>query len=729
MERFINFRAFLFIFIGAIVGVVFCFQSLLNNLALFIITAILILGLVAFVVFTKVYDKNKKFAFVNKFILCFLIGFIFYTGLSCVNFFSFNNKLPELENAQVFARVCSVSEKNNYTYLILEDLEIASLDTNNIQKVNGNFSLTVSYEDYLKITIGDKVRFKTSLTKNNLIENDKFNNYLYKNDIKYTAFINSEDIYVTSGGLKLDEKIQFKVKEILLNNLSYNNASIAYASIFGDKTLLDQDIYNAFSVSGTAHLLCVSGFHVGFLVSLLYLFFKLLKIKRKYIFVILLVLLPFYCYLCGFSPSVVRASIMSLVLCGANTFGHRYDSLSALSFAGCIILLFNPFYIFDIGFQLSFASCFGIILLTPTFNKFFEKINFSNKFSQTFSITLSASLGTFPIILHNFEKMSFLSICANIIVVPLFSILFSLLIIFVLINTILPFGFLFYVIELGFNFITLITKGFGAVTSMIFVTNSFAILYSFIFYLFVIFISKFINLKIKLRILFMCILAILFSFSFLLQYFPQNFNQNYLLNMSVENSTIITNSKNVKVMVGVNDGTKEDLSLIKKDLFSFKIINLDILILADYNEEMQTTVATICNDYNVKILYLPHIEQNAEKYLFKNLNGTKIYQTNNEFCFYDNFSFKIISEINSVYLNAMDEERSLTMLVAKNLNKTTATYLIRENLRANIVKFNFVNKKYIESVKNFDTIYCEDTSSRQSNIFTLNNLPKLIKVL
>jgi len=534
--------------------------------------------------------------------------------------------------------------------------------------------------------------------------------------------------FITKGSLKLDERIRLGVKEILFENLSYHNASIAYASIFGDKTLLDSDIYNAFSISGTAHLLCVSGLHIGFLVSLLYLFFKLIKLKRKYIFIALCVILPFYCYLCGFSPSVVRASIMSLVLCGANAFGNRYDSLSSLSFAGCLILLFKPFYVFDVGFQLSFASCFGIILLAPTFNKFFEKINFSNKFSQAFSITLSASLATFPIILHNFERLSFLSLCANIIVVPLFSILFSLLIIFVLLNIVFPFGFLFYVIEIGFNFITFITKSFGAVTNMIFVTNSFALLYSFIFYMFLIFISKFINLKNKFRILYMFILAIIFCFSYLFQYFPVNYSGNYILNMSIENSTIITNSNNHKVMIGVNNGTKEDLSVIKKDLFDFKILNLDILILTNYNEEMQTTVSTICNDYNVKILYLPNLEQNAEKYLFKNLESTKIYKTNNEYVFYDNLSFKIISEINAVYLNAMENERSFTMLIAKNLNKTTASFLVRENIHANIVKFNYLNKNYIESIQNFDKIYCESTSTRQSNVYRMNDLPKLIKI-
>ena len=705
-------------------------QLVLKNLVLFILTLVLIVGLIIFVVLTSFLSKTKKFAFINKFIICFIVGFVLYSCAACLNYFTFNNNLKELDSAQVFGRVQSVSESSNYTYLVLENVEVFDNSKNEFANVNGNFALTISVdESVLDINIGDKIKFTSKLEKNNLVEEGSFNSYYYKYDIKYSAFIDSENVVITNGKLNLDEQIREGVKEILFNNLSYDNASISYASIFGDKTLLDDDIYNSFSISGTAHLLCVSGLHVGFLIGLLYLFFKLIKLKKKYIFFVLLALLPFYCYLCGFSPSVVRASIMSLVLCGANAFGNRYDSLTSLSFAGCLILLFNPFYVFDLGFQLSFASCFGIILMMPTFNKFFEKINFANKFSNAFSITLSASIATFPIILHNFEKLSFLSVCANIIVVPFFSIIFSLLVVFVLLNVILPFGFLFYVVELGLDFILLITKGFGAVSELIFVTNGFNLTYSLIFYLAVILISKFINLKFKFRVLYVLILATVFCFSYLFQYFPQNYNGNYILNTSLSNFTIITNSGNEKVMVGVGSGTLSDLAIIKKELFNFKILNIDILILPSYNEEMQASVTTICNDFNVKALYVENVEGNAEKYLFKNLNSTKIIKTNNEFVNYSSFSFKIFGEINSVYLNALDKERSFTMLVANNLNKTTYTFLIRENLSADFVKFNYLNGKYIESVKNFDTIYCNSSTSRQSNIYKLSDMPKLIGIV
>lgn len=728
MERFINFRAFLFVFIGAIIGGIFSFHIFSSNLTFFIILTILIFMTVVFVAFTTFFDKTKKFNFLNKFLICFLIGFFIFSSLSCLNFTNFS-KNKNIENATVTARVCSVNSKASYYYLILEECKLNDLECNNSSKLSGKISLTVYSNDVKDISIGDIVYFTGNLNKNDLIREQKFQSYYYKNNIKYSSFVDSENFTFQNGSLKFDEKIRENVKQILFTNMSYDNAAICYATIFGDKTLLDEKIYNSFSISGTAHILCVSGLHVGFLVALLYLFFKLFKLKPKYILIVLSIIMLFYCYLCGFSPSVVRASLMSLILCMATTFGTKYDSLSSLSLSGIIILLFKPFYIFDIGFQLSFSACFGIILLMPSFTSFFKKINFDNKFSQAISLTLSAQLGTFPIILHNFEKMSFLSICANIIIVPIFSILFSLLIIFTIINFILPLGKLFVVLELILNFIVFLTKGFGSVTSLIFTTSSFTITYSLIFYLIILCISKFINLKNKTRIISVLSLTVLFCFAFLLQFYPINYNQNLILNTQLDNCTIITNSNNKKVMINVGEGNKNDLSLIKNDLLNYKILKLDALILSSYNVQMQNCIVEICNVYNVERLYVPNnLTENEEKYLFKNLHSTFIFKANEKYYSFDNFNFKIISDINGVFLNIMENNHSFTMLVGNNLDKTTTTYLIKENLSGDFVKFNYINKNYLDSIENFDIILCQRTNIRQANIFSINNLPEKINL-
>ena len=95
------------IFIGAILGVVFSLSILQKNLIFFIVALVLSIGFLIFILVTS-FLKTKKFAFLNKFIICFLIGFLFFLGLGIVNFKLFNKNLIERENVNISSRVCSV---------------------------------------------------------------------------------------------------------------------------------------------------------------------------------------------------------------------------------------------------------------------------------------------------------------------------------------------------------------------------------------------------------------------------------------------------------------------------------------------------------------------------------------------------------------------------------------------------------------------------------------------
>lgn len=729
MQRLINFRAFVFIFIGAIVGTIFSYQIFQKNTLVLIISSIIVFSLLIFLLLTSYINKIKKFQFLNKFLICLLIGFFVFLCLGYFNMYSFNSNLEDIKSAQVSARVCYKSERSGSYYLILEDAQVKNVETSEITNMNGKISLLIYSDDFAdNFSIGDKINFNGTLVASNLIKKGKFNSYLYKNNIKYSAYINSEDFTLTSGNMHIDEKVRERVKNLLYENLSYNNASIAYASIFGDNTMLDQKIMDSFSNSGTAHLLCVSGLHVGFIITLLYFFFNLLKLKKKYIFIILSVLLLFYCYLCGFSPSVVRASIMSLVLAGGACLGDcRYDNLNSLGFAGVIILAFSPFMVFDVGFQLSFASCFGIFLLMPVFIKLFKKINFYNKFTSLFSLTLSAQIGTFPIILHNFENLSFLSVIANIIVVPLFSIIFMILIVFVLINLILPFGFLFKIIEIGLNLITLLTKSFGSVSTTIYYDNSNEIFINIAFYLILIFVSGLVNIKNKSKILNMIICVVIVSFSIFLEFIPKNYNFASIINTSNDDFTIITNSYNEKVLVITDECDISEYSDVRKDLMHYKIFNLSAIIVGYYNSNSQECITKICNDYSVEKLYVYSLTDLDEKYLFNNLKGTQIIKTKSDYQSLNNYTFKIISNIKTVEINLIESDKVFNLLITGNVTKTVFAYITTNEVTANYFKAKYINSKYLSCIDNFDTIISKN-KIYQKNCFNLSQINDILKL-
>jgi len=148
----------------------------------------------------------------------------------------------------------------------------------------------------------------------------------------------------------------------------------AYVSgvMFGDKSNLNSDTKSAFRRAGISHILAVSGLHVGILIAIINILLK--KVKRKlrlpilWGFIILLVVGS------GFSPSVLRASLMAGIYLVADSLGYRYNMLNSLMVAGSIILMAVPYHLFNIGFLLSFTATLGIGLFYPYLYAEFERL-------------------------------------------------------------------------------------------------------------------------------------------------------------------------------------------------------------------------------------------------------------------------------------------------------------------------------------------------------------------
>ena len=201
-------------------------------------------------------------------------------------------------------------------------------------------------------------------------------------------------------------------------------AAILYAMVTGDKSSLSTYTYSLFSSCGTSHLLAVSGLHVGILLSFLGAVVKFLRLPSGIKFILNAAFIAFYCFFTGFAPSIVRASLMALLTLGAGIWGMRYDMLNALGFAGTVILLLNPFRLFDLSFQLSFAACFGIAVC----NGSFQHAHHFRRLLSSLSVSLGATIATLPIALYNFSFLPAASLLANLILVPVASLALILLV-------------------------------------------------------------------------------------------------------------------------------------------------------------------------------------------------------------------------------------------------------------------------------------------------------------
>lgn len=159
------------------------------------------------------------------------------------------------------------------------------------------------------------------------------------------------------------------------------------------------------------------------------------RLHKKWHVLIIAPILFVYCYLCRFSPSVLRATIMSVVALLAHSFGRKNDSLTTFSIALVLVLLFRPLDIFDGGLQLSFLCVFSLIILSPIIQKGFNKIKLE-KLGKVLSPVLAVQIGTLPVLMKLFKSISVLTILANMICVPIFEVAY------ILLMALLPFSFI-----------------------------------------------------------------------------------------------------------------------------------------------------------------------------------------------------------------------------------------------------------------------------------------------
>jgi competence protein ComEC len=202
-------------------------------------------------------------------------------------------------------------------------------------------------------------------------------------------------------------QLRNKLSQVLKNELNGSNLAIAQALILGDKSMLDQETRNSFGATGAMHVLAVSGLHIGIITQLLlYLFqFSSKLITRRNAVFITVLLLWVYALLTGFSPSVVRAVFMFSVLILSQETGGNYAPINVLFFTAFILILFNPFVIYDIGFQLSYLAMLGIYsLYKPIAAWYITKNKILNYLWQGSAIGFAAQAMTVPLTLYYFHQ-------------------------------------------------------------------------------------------------------------------------------------------------------------------------------------------------------------------------------------------------------------------------------------------------------------------------------------
>ncbi|MDF2558535.1 MAG: internalization-related competence protein ComEC/Rec2 [Bacillales bacterium] len=266
-----------------------------------------------------------------------------------------------------------------------------------------------------------KVNGKLKHPKHDTVENGfDFHDYLKRNNTHWV--LNAQQLNHLRTENSISAKIlQVREKAILKIKSTFPDPLMSYtiALIFGDQKQIDENAYRAYQKLGIVHLFSISGAQVGFIVWLLYTGLVRLGISQKWSMVIVIVMIPFYAGLTGFSPSVNRACGMVIILFISRLLRKRISPLICLCLCMILYLLIQPYQLYSIGFQLSFSICCGLILSQKILGR-----EDRNPVSQIFIGTLICQVSSLPILMVHFYEVSLLGFLSNLIYIPLFSFFF-----------------------------------------------------------------------------------------------------------------------------------------------------------------------------------------------------------------------------------------------------------------------------------------------------------------
>lgn len=206
--------------------------------------------------------------------------------------------------------------------------------------------------------------------------------------------------------------------------LSGNELSVLSALTLGYKNDLSETLREQYSISGASHVLALSGLHIGILCMVLTAFFSLFLPNARNIRLCHLLAVPgiwAFVLLVGCPASAVRAATMFSVLSISNCFNHSGFPLNTLALTAFAMLIYNPFYLFDVGFQMSFSAVAAILLLQPWIQKLLPRPRhiLPRYLWNITTVSLAAQIGVFPLILHYFGRISPYALVVNLWIVPL----------------------------------------------------------------------------------------------------------------------------------------------------------------------------------------------------------------------------------------------------------------------------------------------------------------------
>ncbi|NPV13915.1 DUF4131 domain-containing protein [candidate division WOR-3 bacterium] len=275
-----------------------------------------------------------------------------------------------------------------------------------------------------------------------------YNKILFRQGYVGSATVKSGAIKIVSRnhGNPLITQLIMPARRYLFNLFNRliggTEGALLQAILSGEKSGLPETVCKAMSDSGTMHILAVSGLHVSIVVFSLWLLLNVLRIRGWWRFGLLTLGTLFYILVVGWRASAVRAGFMTWAALLSSPTQRRVSPISSLAVSGILLLLLDPFTLFNPGAQLSFAATAGLITIPPQLESLLKKITIppllKNWFIRPTLVSVVATLATAPLLLHHFFRFQPLTFLANILLVPLTTVILPLGFLLAFVNLITP---------------------------------------------------------------------------------------------------------------------------------------------------------------------------------------------------------------------------------------------------------------------------------------------------
>ena len=460
-------------------------------------------------------------------------------------------------------------------------------------------NIQMFYYDDFDLNEGDNVTVNVLLStpSNNTIPNTfNYQRYLYNNGIYKVGTVNKIEV------IKKNNNILNNLKSSLSKKVSFN----PYLKLFilGDKKGIDES-YNYYKDIGVAHLLAISGMHVGVFVSIMrkILFFLSKKSQNKFISIVLL----FYTFITGFTASILRVVVFFIINSINKDYDFKLSRMKVFLLSLYFLILINPFFITNVGFLYSFACFFTMIII----NKYLHKNYFKNLVIITFYMTLF----TLPITVSLNYEINIMVFVSNFLLIPFVSyILFPFALVTVLFKFLNPiFTFITFIMEKVAYYLSIVnfTKIIIPKTSIVFIIIYYILLIFFIYFNKKRYLVFLINLIIIIKII----------------PFFNTFANIIFLDVSQGDSMLYITKNQSKVYMfdtgGIRNRSVSDNSLMY--LKSLGISKIDYLILTHGDYDHMGEAINLVENFKVeKVIFNCGVFNDLEQELIKELDKKKI---------------------------------------------------------------------------------------------------------